>query len=529
MLASLLVLVLSGAAHLSQASDGCEYRLVAVLQSPDPCGNGEFGDVVAIGGRVVLVGEPNADVGNVREAGRVHVFDLEGVFIKTLLPPEPRVSGGFGWRIATGKERIAVTDRWGVYVYDSGVEFLLELAFPWEDKPLQRLGLDVDEGVLAVGCSNLTRGAEGAVHLFDNGGGLLATLRSPEPEADPRYHSFGASVALGGGIVAVGEDHSRVEGAEGLGDAGRVHIYDLEGTHLRTLEPPDPLYWGCFGGCLDVSGGLLYVNEPDEGGLTGLHREGAGRVHVYDAGGELLRTIGPPDPGAPSPFGAVAVGGGVIVVGEPRAEAGGVGHAGRVHVFGLDGGLLCSLRSPAPQLYGEFGGGSPAGPSVAVRGEVIVVGEHFANAEGVFKAGRAYVFRRVARLGLSGLAISPEAVAEGGAVAVSVECVNLGSLSGSGEVALRVGGEVAEVREVSLGPGEVGTVVFEVCAAGEGVQAVEVDGLSGSFLVRGRGSLDRVPGYPLGAVALGLVLAAVMLVFGARGPGLKRGRAQGAR
>jgi len=69
MLASLLAMVITGAAHSSPA-DGCDYRLVAVLQSPDPFSNGEFGDVVAIGSRVILVGEPNADVGGVREAGR---------------------------------------------------------------------------------------------------------------------------------------------------------------------------------------------------------------------------------------------------------------------------------------------------------------------------------------------------------------------------------------------------------------------------------------------------------------------------
>jgi hypothetical protein len=522
MLTSLLAMVITGAAHSSPA-DGCEYRLVAVLQSPDPCSNGEFGDVVAIGSRVILVGEPNADVGDVREAGRVHVFDLEGGLIKMLLPPTPRVSGGFGWRIAAGEERIAVADRWSVYLYDNEAELLMELGFPGEEGPIQRLGLDVGEGFLAVGCSNLTRGVEGAVYLFDHGGGLIATLRSPDPEADSRYHSFGVSVALGDGILAVGEDHSRVEGVEGLGDAGRVHVYDLDGSHLRTLESPEPFYWGCFGGCLEVSGGLLYVNEPDEGGLTGLHREGAGRVHVYDAGRALLRTISPPDSGASSPFGAVAVGGGVIVVGEPWADVGEVGQAGRVHVFDLDGLLLCSLRSPAPQLYGEFGGGSPAGPSVAVRGEVIVVGEHFANAEGVFKAGRAYVFRRVAELSLRELAVSPEVVKEGETVTVSVDCVNAGPLSGSGEVALRVGGEVVEVREVSLGPGEAETLLFEVAAAGDGLQAVEVDGLSSSFMVRGRGPLDGVPGFPLEAVVSGLVLAGVVLIFWVRGPGMNRG------
>lgn len=57
---------------------------------------------------------------------------------------------------------------------------------------------------------------------------------------------------------------------------------------------------------------------------------------------------------------------------------------------------------------------------------------------------------------------------------------------------------------------------------------MEVGGLSGSFLVRGKPLMDRVPGFPFGAVALGLVLAAVLLwVIGWRGPDLLRGRTQG--
>jgi hypothetical protein len=82
---------------------------------------------------------------------------------------------------------------------------------------------------------------------------------------------------------------------------------------------------------------------------------------------------------------------------------------------------------------------------------------------------------------------------------------------------------VVEVREVDLGPGEAETLLFEVVAAGDSLQAVEVDGLSSSFMVRSRGPLEQVPGFPLEAVVSGLVLAVVILIFWARGPGMPRG------
>ena len=79
------------------------------------------------------------------------------------------------------------------------------------------------------------------------------------------------------------------------------------------------------------------------------------------------------------------------------------------------------------------------------------------------------------------------------------------------------------MREVALGPGEAETLLFEVAAAGDGVQSVEVDGLSSTFMVRSRGPLDEVPGFPLEAVVSGLVLAGVILVFWAGGPGMPLG------
>jgi len=48
--------------------------LEGILASPDPQADAVFGYAVAVGSDLVIVGEPKADVGDVRMAGRVHVF-----------------------------------------------------------------------------------------------------------------------------------------------------------------------------------------------------------------------------------------------------------------------------------------------------------------------------------------------------------------------------------------------------------------------------------------------------------------------
>lgn len=60
--------------------------LNAILISPDPQQDAVFGYAVAAGPELVVVGEPKADVGDVRMAGRVHVYRvlLEPIFIHKL-------------------------------------------------------------------------------------------------------------------------------------------------------------------------------------------------------------------------------------------------------------------------------------------------------------------------------------------------------------------------------------------------------------------------------------------------------------
>lgn len=84
---------------------------------------------------------------------------------------------------------------------------------------------------------------------------------------------------------------------------------------------------------------------------------------------------------------------------------------------------------------------------------------------------------------LSNLSISPKEVEPGKPVSISVKVANIGDLTGSKEIKLKINGTTAATKEVTLGVGASTTVSFTVTKDEPGTYKVEVDGLSGSFKV----------------------------------------------
>ena len=104
--------------------------------------------------------------------------------------------------------------------------------------------------------------------------------------------------------------------------------------------------------------------------------------------GNLLATLNNPAPAAGDYFGySVAVSGNIAVVGAHSDDPGGVTDAGTAYVFDTaTGNLLATLNNPAPVATDRFG------YSVAVSGSTAVVGAYFDDPGGVSNAGTAYVF-----------------------------------------------------------------------------------------------------------------------------------------
>jgi len=102
---------------------------------------------------------------------------------------------------------------------------------------------------------------------------------------------------------------------------------------------------------------------------------------------QVTATLQSPEPDKNAKFGySVAVSGDIVVVGEATGNIEGYSSPGRAHIFTTDGTLLASLQSPEPSNSALFG------CDVAISGDIVVVGERCADPGGINNAGRAHIF-----------------------------------------------------------------------------------------------------------------------------------------
>jgi WD40 repeat protein len=215
-----------------------------------------------------------------------------------------------------------------------------------------------------------------------------ATTSSPKPitlkSANPtEYGDFGYSVAISTQFTVVGAwQETSVKGAQGV--AGNVYVYNTaNGARNRTLDSPNAQLEGWFGKSVAISGNILLVGAPDESVGT---NSSAGNAYLFNlTTGKLIRTFKNPDPQTVSFFGtSVAISGNIMVIGAPDETVGGQRNAGQAFVFNEKSGrLIKTLQSPTPEENWYFGS------AVASNGKVVIVGAPELDCYG---EGNAYVF-----------------------------------------------------------------------------------------------------------------------------------------
>jgi len=142
---------------------------------------------------------------------------------------------------------------------------------------------------------------------------------------------------------------------------------DEEYNLIATLYSPEPESNANFGCSVAVSEDIVVVGEYS-GDIEGYGSPG--RAHIFTTDGTLLASLQAPEPSNNAWFGcAVAISGDVIVVGERYADPEGVKGAGRAHIFDSDGNHIATLQAPEPEANNMFG------DSVDTDGEIVVVGE----------------------------------------------------------------------------------------------------------------------------------------------------------
>jgi FG-GAP repeat len=224
---------------------------------------------------------------------------------------------------------------------------------------------------------------------------LPDTLTSTSPGSDGR---FGQSIAVSGATVAVGAPGESAY-TSGYYDYGQVHVYNLTtgSTHLLTAAYNGSI--GGFGWSVAMGGGYIVVGAPGEGFGVDSSAQAPGHVFVYNAS-TFAQVTSYESPNAVAYYSSmdaryftddfgesVAVSGNLMVVGAPGENASGQLAAGHAYIINLRNRATVMLASPDPVAAAAFGG------AVAINGNYVVVG---APSQGLLTGvGGAYVFSAI--------------------------------------------------------------------------------------------------------------------------------------
>lgn len=302
------------------------------IPMPDPTSRDTFGQAVAIGTDVAIVGAAGHDIPP-SDAGAAYVIDLAtGTSTHKLVP--------------TG---LADKDSFGGAVGVSG-------------------------DVAIVGATGADTG--GAAYLFSvTSGGQQHKLSPSDPGSGD---AFGVSVGIDGSVAVVGAPKHN---AGGMNDAGAAYVFNATtGGQTRKLTRSGPVTGDNFGSAVAVSGNVAIVGAYWDGDEAWR----AGAAYLIDVTtGNQLHKLTAFDGAASDEFGsAVAICGGVAIVGAPKHD----GSAGAAYVFDVaTGGLLFQLTADDAAALDLFGS------SVAVCGSAAVVGAPGDDDNGP-GSGSAYIF-----------------------------------------------------------------------------------------------------------------------------------------
>ncbi len=209
----------------------------------------------------------------------------------------------------------------------------------------------------------------GKVYIYDVDGTLISALQSPDPG---NVYNFGWRLDLFGDIIIIKE---KLADVDGLRDAGKAHVFTTDGTYRMTLQSPEPRQGGNFG-TAGINEDITVIYEDTSEGIA----------HMFDNEGEYMTTLHAPTPKVGARFGRIIeVTETLILLGECGKETNPLS-PGSVYAYNQSGDHLMTLQAPEPEDQAMFG------TSIDTSGDLIVIGESYATVDGVSRAGRAYIF-----------------------------------------------------------------------------------------------------------------------------------------
>ena len=334
-------------AYLFEAATG---NLLHTFNPPEGVNSGweKFGSSVAVDGNLILIGDPEQDVGTDSTelgAGQAYLYDATtGDLIHIIDDPAPTYNGGFASAVAIDGNHILIGNS-NHFIPNSG----------GGNEPV------------------------GQAYLFDaTTGDLLHTFDDP---TNTQSDAFGVSVAIEGDRILIGASGGRSP----LPLSGEAHLFDTTtGSLLHTFENPTPSVRDYFGNSVAIDGERILIGEFEDS----TQGEDVGQAHLYDATSySLIHTFNDPTVTSGDNFGrSVALRGDTVVIGADSDDTNGQ-NVGQVHLFdAVNGNLLRTLNDPTVSAQDNFGG------AVAASGDYVVVGAYNHDSGSFENIGQAHIF-----------------------------------------------------------------------------------------------------------------------------------------
>jgi hypothetical protein len=422
-----LALALAVGLALPGSGEAASVSEVKKLTAPAPGSLDDFGFSVAVSGDTAVVGAVSEDAG-ATDAGAAYVFqrDVGGTGnwgqVKKLTASDAQSSDNFGYSVAlSGDIAVVGADTEGAGGDAAGAAYVFSrnrggdnnwgqvkklTASDPEAYDVFGVSVAVSGDIAVVGAKWEDAGGElaGAAYVFSrNQGGANNWGQVKKLTGAAAFDNFGVSVAVSGDIAVVG---AWLEDLWGNSDAGAAYVFSRNqgGTdnwgQVKKLDAGEYDANDYFGVSVAVSGDIAVVGAHGED--VGGSSVGAAYVFSRNQGGANnwghVKKLTASDAQANDEFGiSVALSGDIAVVGADREDAlGWVSNAGAAYVFqryagGADNwGQVQKLTASDAQADDWFG------YSVAVSGEIAVVGAYGEDPGGANEAGSAYVFRSYA-------------------------------------------------------------------------------------------------------------------------------------
>lgn len=387
--------------------NGTTWSQQTKLTAIDGAAGDKFGFSVALSGDTALVGAPYGDVSSNSDQGAAYVFVRSGTTWSQqakLTATDGAAIDQFGFSVALSGDTALIGANLadGANQNQGAAYVIVRSGTAWS----QQTKLTVTNGgfgdqfgasvalsgeTALVGAPNgdvATNGNEGTAYVFIREGGTIWSLQQTLTADSPASNDkFGASVALDTDTALVGAPSDDVGSNP---DQGSVYVFVRSGaTWIRqsTLTASDPAASAQFGNSVSLSGDTALVGEAHNTAPGG-----SAYVFVRSTGGwsESKKLIAD-DGKAGDLFGsAVAISDTTALIGAPQAKVGIYQAQGSAYFFVLG----TDWSEQAEVIVGDGASDDQLGISVALSGDIAVVGAPYDDVGANVDQGSAYVFVR---------------------------------------------------------------------------------------------------------------------------------------